>query len=320
MGLLILLALGLALLWSAMVAYTKWMLTHPPRRTYASAVSRGRPGDPSELPEPRRFEEWMFKSAGGFDLPVWEVDGDDTAGPIIILTHGWADSRISALTRVSPLAAVASKLILWDLRGHGHAPGVSTLGPRERDDLNLLLDHLRSTRPRANGSEVPIVLYGWSLGAGISIEIAASAPVAAVIAEAPYRLRETPARNVLAARGLPHRATLKPALWLAAPRLAASGAYRGFDRALHAARVSCPVLVLHGSEDRVSPVDDGRAIAAAAPHGGIAEILGAGHNDLWTDPRFAQQSAVAVHEFIRSTVPRQSTPLYAAPRRDTLCP
>jgi uncharacterized protein len=318
MGLLILLAIGLVLLWGGMVAYTSWMLTHPPRRTYASAVARGRPGDPSELPEPRRFAEWTFKSADGIELPVWEIAGDDPEGPLIVLTHGWGDSRIGALTRVAALAPAASKLILWELRGHGHAPKGSTLGPRERDDLVLLLEHLQS-KGRGAEAEPALVLYGWSLGAGVSIEVAARLrTIAGVVAEAPYRLRGTPARNVLAARGLPHRITLAPALWLASPRLSFAGAYRNFDRALHAKRVPCPLLVLHGSDDRVSPIEDGRAIAAAAPDGMLAEIPGGGHNDLWTDATFSTLAAARVQAFVHSL--RGERRRSGSARRDTLCP
>ena len=75
--------------------------------------------------------------------------------------------------------------------------------------------------------------------------------------------------------------------------------WRGFDRAAWASRVRCPVLVLHGTEDGVSPVEDGRAIAAAS-RGTMIEINGAGHNDLWTDDRWAGTSVAEVLAFLRS--------------------
>jgi uncharacterized protein len=322
MGILILLSIGLVLLWAGIVASTAWMLTRPPRRTYASAVARGRPGDPAELASPLSFESWTFRSSTGTELPAWDVQGNDPAGALVVLTHGWADSRIGALARLSSLVPVASRVILWDLRGHGHAPGTCSLGPRERDDLAALLEHLGGPENRGRRDAPPVVLYGWSLGAGASLEVAAKqTTIAGVIAEAPYRLRATPARNVLAARGLPWRFTLGPALWCAAPLLALRGQYRGFDRARAASQLSCPLLVLHGSEDLVSPIEDGREIAAAAPRGTLIEIDGAGHNDLWGEQHL-HRSAAAVQEFIRtlSADQPQRPGSLPSPGRNTLCP
>lgn len=291
MSLVTFLLAGLALLWGAVVAWTAWMLMHPPRRTYAGAVARGVPGDPSELAPARAFRGWAFR-AGGLELPVWEVEGEDPGGPVVVLTHGWADSRIGGLARVAALAPVASRLVLWDLPGHGEAPGLCRLGPPEGRVLRALLAELRRAAAPA------VVLYGWSLGAGLSIEVAGEdAAIAGVIAESPYRFPATPAGNVLAARGLPYRETLPAAM---AVVRALGGPSPWLDRGAQAARVRCPVLVVHGSVDRVSPVEDGRAIAAAAPRGELVEVEGAGHNDLWSEPRFRERLMEVVRAFVRS--------------------
>lgn len=292
------------------------MLSHPPRRTYASAVARGRPGDPGDLG--RAFESWTFRSRG-LDLPVWDVPGDNPRGPVIVMTHGWADSRIGGLVRLPSLLPLASRIVLWDTPGHGEAPGTCGLGMVEGADLRAVVQAVRgnghgagagsgiSARP-AGGNDgdargrlspdgrLPMVLFGWSLGAGVSLEVAAGDPgVAAVIAESPYRRAATPARNVLRARGMPWRLTLGTALRLVSP---GGGLRPGrFDRAMDAGRVKCPVLVLHGDQDAVSPIQDGRDIAAAAG-GMFAVVSGGGHNDLWTDPRFLRQAERALTEFL----------------------
>ncbi|MEX2219497.1 MAG: hypothetical protein WD749_12155 [Phycisphaerales bacterium] len=310
LGLVLFLLMAAGLLWATVVLWTAWMLTHPPRRTYGGAVARGMPGDPSELDPARAFSAWVLRDRGGRELPVWDLPGDDPAGPVVILTHGWGDSRIGGLARVGALAPVASRLILWDLPGQGEAPGVCRLGGTESGALRALIGTIRGEQRAGAAAGPPLVLYGWSLGAGCSIEVAASdGGIAGVIAESPYRLRGTPARNVLAARGLPHRWTLGPALVVALLRGedAASSGTRGdrpvapappFDRAAHAARLPCPLVVIHGGQDRVSPVEDGRAIAGAAPGGRLVEIEGGGHNDLWTDPRFAEECTRAARVFI----------------------
>lgn len=289
-GLAAFLLLTLGLGWAAIVASTAWMLTHPPRRTYASAVSRGRPGDPAELSPPREFERWTI-TRNGITLPVWDIRGDlPPGGPIIILSHGWADSRIGGLVRAPALMPFASRLVLYDSRGHGEAGGTCRLGTAEAADLLDLIERI------SDGS--PLVLYGWSLGAGVSLAVASgNNRIAAVIAESPYRVPATPARNVLALRGLPHRCVLAPAL--ATLRVLNPGlAPRRFDRATAASRIECPVLVLHGEDDEVCPVADGRAVAAAAPNSRLEVIAGGGHNDLWTDPRLAVVSAERLAAFL----------------------
>lgn len=302
-GLIFLLLLGGALTLIAAIAMVARSLTHPPRRTYGSAIARGLAGDPSELDPPRLFEAWSFTSRG-LDLPVWDIPGDDPAGPIVVLVHGWGDSRIGGLVRLFAVLPVASRVILWDLPGHGEAPGTCALGTREADDLRSLLATIKA--------DVPIVLFGWSLGAGLAIELAAGnasdherARIAGVIAEAPYRFAITPARRVMHLRRLPHRLNLPPAFWLLGMRFGVGARWTRFDRAIHAANLSCPLMLIHGTDDEVCPIDDSRSIARAVPHGtpvDFTETESAGHNDLWTDPRFAPQHASAVQRFIRERV------------------
>lgn len=289
-GLAILLAIGLAVLWTAGVVLSAWALLHPPRRTYSAAVARGRAGDPSELSEgARAFDTWELECRGR-RLPVWDVKGDDAGGPVVVLTHGWGDSRIGGLVRLPALLPVASRVLLWDMPGHGEAPGVCGLGVGEVQDLIALLDRVAGQR---------VVLMGWSLGAGVSIAAAARTKlVSGVIAEAPYRLARTPATNVIRSRGLP-ASIIMPVVFAMAPAVVGGGIRaRRFDRCRHAAGLACPLLVIHGSDDAVCPCVDGREIAAAG-RGEMIEVAGAGHNDLWTDESNAARCAAAVRRFIQ---------------------
>ncbi len=291
MGLIVLLLEGLALACAVAIAYTAWLLTHPPRRTYATAVSRSRPGDPGELSPRRSFETWMLRSRN-LDLPVWDIPGDLAAGPTIILTHGWGDSRIGALARVHALAPVARRIVAWDMAGHGEAQGRCSLGTRETDDLLALIDQVRE--PAST-----LVLFGWSLGAGVSIAAAASraGQIAGVIAEAPYCIPVTPARNVLRRRSLPHAFNLPPALAMIGISAGVGPGFTGFDRAKLAARLACPLLVVHGELDDISPPDDGRRIAEAG-RGELLLLPDGGHAGLWTEPRHAQACGEAVARFL----------------------
>jgi len=313
-GLAILLLEGLAVCIVAAIGYGVYVLTHPTRRTYANAVSRGRPGHPGEMPGvARKFESWTFRTRG-VDLPVWDVPGDAPDGPVVIMSHGWGDSRIGGLSRVPAFLGVASRVVLWDMPGHGEAPGTCSLGTREVEDLVALIE-------RVNDPVRGVVLFGWSLGAGVSICAAAcSEParvsdstasdggsnrspsltlrVRGVIAEAPYRLPWTPARNVMRLRGLPWRWNIGAVFAILGVWLGVGARWRGFDRAEHAARMKYPLLVLHGSDDSVCPVEDGREIAAAAKTGTFLRIEKGQHFGLWTEAPGAELCGAAVREFL----------------------
>ena len=60
-------------------------------------------------------------------------------------------------------------------------------------------------------------------------------------------------------------------------------------------RVRCPVLVFHGTADRLVPTAMGFAVAAAAP-GPVEVVLihGAGHNDTYTVGGRAYRDKIAL--------------------------
>lgn len=292
-GFVLLLLTGLGIYLAALIAATARWLTRPPRRTYAWAVARGRPGEPGELAPPRPHKAWAFRSRG-LELPVWELRGNAPEAATIVLTHGWGESRVTSLARAAALAPGARAVVLWDLPGHGQAPGRCTLGGTEHEHLLELISTIQG----------PVVLYGNSLGAGLSIVAATRAQsVLGVIAECPYRLPATPAAGVLRQRGLPHRLNLPAALWWIGLRGGVGTTWNGFDRADHAAKLSCPLLVLHGDQDAVCPLEDGRAIAKAAPRGRLAVITGGGHTNLWTENAPAEQCRQETERFLRELHP-----------------
>jgi pimeloyl-ACP methyl ester carboxylesterase len=294
LGLIQILAIGFAIGLVALILTTAWMLTHPVRRSYAWAIARSQPGDPGELDEPLRFEDRTI-DLGRARVPIWDIEGRDPNGPIVLMTHGWGSSRQGALKRIFPIVDHASRVIAWDLPGHGDASGIARLGADEHTIAIELIEALGI-------KDTPIVLYGWSMGAGISLalceQIQSTHDVRCVICEAVYCVPSTPARAVLSLRGMPHRLSLTPALALLGLKLGVGMKWRGFDRAEIASRVQAPLLLLHGDQDPVSPFADALRVVRASSRASMAKVEGAGHNNIWTDPVFRQIAIDAVGSFL----------------------
>lgn len=293
MGLVYLLALGAALFVLSASLGTAWFLTHPPRRTLAWALVKSQPADPSQLASPRPFREWTLNSRG-LSLRIWDIPGDAPDGPAVILTHGWGDSRIGALPRLNTAARFASRVVAWDLAGHGESDGVCMLGTQEAVDLLMLIDQL----PAGD-----VVLWGWSLGAGVGLAAAAqrgTRRITAIICESSYRHARTPAANVLAARELPWHINLPIALWSLGTVFGAGPCWHHFDRREIASALAgqVPVLMLHGAMDIVCPLSDAQSICDAA-NAELAVIATAGHNDLWSNATHARQCDAYISEFMR---------------------
>lgn len=298
LGLLQLLTIGAIGFWLISVLYTAWALLHPPRRTYAWALHRGVPGDPSELDTPLKFREHRFESQSR-SLNSWIIQGMNPAGPRLVLVHGWGSSSIGALKRIPHLAEHASQIITLDLPGHGESAGNAQMGTNEHIDLDALLSSIdQLTGP------VPTIVYGWSMGAGIALRFTKDFHqqhnIQAVIAESPYIHAQTPARNVINLRGLPTKLNLKPAIMLIGLMRGVGFKWTGFARDTIATEVTQPILLIHGTNDPVCPLADSQQIQSAAPNATLIKIKEGGHNNLWTVQEFTQLAATEIQNFFAS--------------------
>jgi len=272
MGLVILFSIALAIIVAIGTLVLIRQMERPQRVTFAVALARRLPTDPRE--QAFVAVEREFRMEDGVISPGWIIEGSQPAGPTVIITHGLADSRYGSLLRVPMLAPFASRIIVYDLRGHGDSSAKkTTLTLKEPGDLLHLMNEVD------NGS--PIVLMGHSMGGGISIVTAAMAQdprIAAVIAEGAYRWPMEPIVNLFRRKRWP----VFPFVWLAGQHFSfwLGISSRSFDRASHAAKLVCPLLVVQGAADAICPVASAQVVVAAALRGEIVVVPGAAHADL----------------------------------------
>ncbi len=292
MGLVFLIITAVLLLWLLGAWWLVHSLTHPRRKTFAVALGQGDPTDPADLELVGK--EVTFTFTDHTRTPGWIIEGErpdgTSGGPTFVLIHGFSDSRYGVLLRAPLILHHARKVVVFDLPGQGESEAKQGHGGlREPDDVLAVIDQLEPDDAKQ------IVLLGVSMGAGIAIAAAAKAQasqrerIVGVIAEAPYRHWDEPLHNIFKSRRYPRWPIIPLAgLWL---RLTAKG-FKDFDRAGYAAGLTCPLLVMHGSEDRTCPPDSARQIADAANQSTYIEVEGGRHNNLPFEHKQAYQAAV----------------------------
>ena len=153
---------------------------------------------------------------------------------------------------------VGVNVFLFDYRGYGRSRG----RPTEKGtylDADAALAYLRS---RSDVSQEHIIYYGRSLGAAVAVDLATRHPPYGLILESPFPSVRYMARQAY---------SFLPA-W---PLLRAR-----YDSLAKMATVEAPVLVLHGDNDNLVPIEAGRKLfdAAREPKD-FYTVQGAGHND-----------------------------------------
>lgn len=312
MGLLVLLALAVGLLVVGQAVAIVWTLAYPPRRTLGAALAYGEPTSPEEAG--LRGEAITLPDATGGEAPAFEVVGEragDPEAPVVVLVHGFGESRFTALGRAWRYVPHAAAVYAYDLRGHGDHPASRFDGGlREADDLAAVVEFLCAGHGRvADGDTArPVVMVGFSAGAGIALSAAAGMVEAAgkdggagrrsdrgtfrgsfrgtlrgLVLEGVYRRWDTPLHRVFEARRYPRYPAIPLAgvlLRLFHPR------FGGFDRLVHARQLAswsrCPMVTfLHGREDALCPIDEARELADSLPPERVRWVaLTGGHFDL----------------------------------------
>jgi pimeloyl-ACP methyl ester carboxylesterase len=65
----------------------------------------------------------------------------------------------------------------------------------------------------------------------------------------------------------------------------ANACYRFYDEGCEVERIETPALVVHGDEDLIIPVENGRTLARRLPNAHYVELPGRGHNLMLEDPQ-----------------------------------
>lgn len=249
-GSLVLGGLGIA---AASVA-TAYLTVHPLMRWRGS------------LPPGVERELVRFPNADGLELAGWYRIGPNPRATIIVC-HGWPGDMSQVLDIASALFEAGFDVLTFDFRNWGRsAPGPVTLGYREAQDVIGAVRFLQEQRVPA-ARQLGVV--GVSMGAAAAILAASqTAEIQAVVADSCYaRLDEEVRRHV--ARRL--WGPLAPAVYETTRQVIER--LLGFPLACVSPEDAIaylaprPVLIIHGTRDRMVNVSDAHALyrSAGAP-------------------------------------------------------
>jgi fermentation-respiration switch protein FrsA (DUF1100 family) len=201
-------------------------------------------------------EEHVLTTADGEKVIVWHVPARP-GRPVVLYFHGNGDFLAGFFGRFRDIIADGTGIVALSYRGYAGSSGQ----PSERGLLQDAAAAYAFTTARYSTDQ--IVVWGFSLGTGVAVALAADKPVGKLILEAPY----TSIADVAAS-----------AFWYAPVRLLMRDQFRSDERI---ARVSAPLLVMHGALDPTIPVAFGeRLFALANEPKRLVRLARGGHNDL----------------------------------------
>ncbi|MDP3537686.1 MAG: alpha/beta fold hydrolase [Azonexus sp.] len=218
-------------------------------------------------------------SVNGKNLFGWLIPAEARA-PALVVMHGWGGNAEMMLPLAAPLHAAGYTLLLLDARCHGRSDNDSFASlPRFAEDIEAALRWL-ALQPEVDALKLGVV--GHSVGAGAALLVASrQTSVRAVVSLAAFAHPAVMMRRWLAAKHIPHW-PLGAYILSYVQRVIG---YRFDDIApcRTIARVSCPVLLVHGLEDDTVPVSEARLIHAARSHEAVELLLVPGSHDDYGD-------------------------------------
>lgn len=223
------------------------------------------------------IHQFRLNTGNGKTLSAWFVPvGCLSPTPAIVVMHGWGANAYMMRDCIKPLTLAGIAVLLLDARCHGLSEDDTFASmPRFSEDLEAGLDWL-AAQPQVDSSRLAVM--GHSVGAGAALLSAT---------------RRQDVRAVVSISAFAHPAEVMRR-WLAVYHIpyAVLGWYvlRHVQRVIGArfddiaplrsmAHVNCPVLLVHGTEDEMVPINDARRLLAAARSDQVEWVEVAGRHD-----------------------------------------
>ncbi len=207
---------------------------------------------------------WSFEdlrlSVGGETIAAWYVHTERTRRGVVLFSHGNAGNIADRLESVGVFRDLGLDVLIYDYGGYGDSSGKAS-EPRLYDDIRAAYSYLIEERRIAPDE---IVLFGRSLGAGPTCQLATEVQAAAVIIESAFR--SVPAMAHELYPWLPSRLLVRT----------------HFDNESKIKDIRAPLLVVHSPDDSIIPYSHGeRLFELALPPKQLLKIRGDHNEGFW---------------------------------------
>ena len=201
-------------------------------------------------------EEHILTTTDGEKVIVWHVPASP-GHAVIVYFPGNGDSLAALAGHFRRITADGTGLVALSYRGYAGSSGQ----PSEQGLLSDAAAAYAFTEARYSADR--IVLWGFSLGSGVAVALAAARPVGKIILEAPFTSIADVAGSLF---------------WFAPVGWLIRDPFRSDERI---ARVTAPLLIMHGARDATIPLRFGeRLFARAREPKQFVRVPEGGHNDL----------------------------------------
>jgi len=222
-------------------------ILHPLRRGTGAAVPEG-------------MTEQSYPVADNVKIHAWVARPEGQPAAIVFVLHGIADSKASQEGPLRFLVARGIVGIAPDLRAHGQSGGDNaTYGFLEKKDLSRLREAAAKEFPG-----VPVGIWGTSYGGAVALQALGIDPRFdfAIVESTFADLRDMARQQVV-------NHTPLPVSRIGPHYMNRAGQAAGFDPGAVSPEISMesikvPLLHLHGENDEVIPIAQGRRIASHA--------------------------------------------------------
>lgn len=198
------------------------------------------------IPRGLRYD---LKAADGTMLTGWRVVPTRANAITYLYFHGNANGLQRRSGRFKLMTADGSGLVAMSYRGYGSSEGTPSEARLHADAEAIYTEIIRSVPPEQ------IVIFGESLGTGVALNLARKAKAKAIILDSPYLsiLARAQAEYPWLPVSLILNDTFRSDQWIGG--------------------VKSPILIVHGTADRLIPLTDSESLAALGKPGNVTRKL-----------------------------------------------
>ena len=230
-------------------------------------------------------------------IETWEIPTQalEPRGTVLLFPGNLGTKSSQLISPAQSFADLGFNTVLVDFQGVGGSSGNTvTLGIKESEDVVTVFNDIKNRNAVQGTENSPVVLYGVSMGTAAILRAIATDDITpdAIILELPFVRLLDAIKSRLRHHNIPTNPTAPLMIFWA-------GIQHGINGFSHnpinyAKAVNCPSLVIHGAQDKWTPVNDIETLVNNIPAAKQLVISAdAGHHQLIGVDRFLWDESIS---------------------------